>query len=237
MKKILALVLALAMLLCVAVAEESTATAFDAYTAAELDSEVTVTAYIQGTAYNPTYGNICLYLADEDGAYYVYRAACDDALAEQLYEGVLVTVKGFKSAWAGEVEIVDATIEVVDTDELVTFEAIDITELMDAEDLDILMNSLVAIYGAEVVAYNEAGDAFSYGWDGSGAAGMNSDLYFTLKVGENTYTMTVESDEMAEGSDAYELVTQFTVGQIVDLEGFLYWYNGAQIHVNKILVG
>lgn len=237
MKKLISLVLALVMVMCmVAVAEEEVAPmTYEQYCAAELEEAVVVKAYVQGGAYNATYGNICLYLADDDGAYYVYRAACDDALAEQIWEGAPVLVKGFKSAWAGEVEIIDATIEVLDEDGAV-YEAIDVTEFMASEELIDYMNALVAVNGAVVVAYNEAGDAFSYAWDGSGAAGANSDLYFNVQVGETVYTMTVESDECAEGTEVYTAVTELKVGDVIDLTGFLYWYNGANIHVNCVVV-
>ena len=237
MKKIVALVLALMMgLLCVAVAEDAVMTYAD-FTAAEVDDLVTVEAYVQSAAYNAAYGNVTMFLADADGAYYLYRYPCDDALAAQLTVGTKVLVKGYKAEWAGEVEI-DGTKDAELTVEEGTWvaEAKDVTAELGTDSLIEKMNQLVAVTGAEVVAYNDNGDAFSYAWDGSGAAGANSDLYFRVSVNGQTFDFTVESDEVAEGTDTYTAVTNLKVGDVVDLEGFLYWYNGAQLHVNKVTV-
>lgn len=236
MKKMLALILAAVMALgCIscAAAEETVMTYAD-FAAAEVDDAVVVEAYVQSAAYNATYGNVSIFLADEDGAYYVYRAACDDALAEQLAVGAKVLVKGFKAEWSGEVEIVDATLTVLEGSYIA--EAVDVTEELAADTLVEKINQYVAVKGATVVAYNEAGDAFSYAWDGSGQAGANSDLYFSVQVGEAVYSFTVESDECAEGTDVYTAVTNLKVGDVIDLEGFLYWYAGAQVHVHAVTV-
>lgn len=203
------------------------------YVAAEVDDAVCVIANVQSAAYNAEYGNVTLFLADEDGAYYVYRATCDDALAAQLTVGAAVKVTGFKSEWSGEVEIVEAVVTPVDGDEYVAT-ATDVTSILAEAELAEKMNQLVAVNGATVVAYNEAGDAFSYSWDGSGAAGSNNDLYFSVEVDGNTYTFTVESDENAEGTEVYTAVTELQVGDVIDLEGFLYWYEGAQLHVSAV---
>jgi len=236
MKKILSLVLAIAMLLCVAVAEEAAAPmTYEEFLAAELDSPVTVKTYIQLIAYNAAYGTASMFLGDEEGAYFVYRMACDEALAAELYEGAPVIVSGEKTEWSGEVEIIDATIELLD-EEGALFESENINEVLGTEDIDLYKNALVTVSDVTVVAYNEAGDAFSYNWDGSGAAGSNSDLYFNVQLGDTVYSMTVESDECAEGTDVYTAVTSLKVGDVIDVTGFLYWYNGAQIHVNEVIV-
>ena len=204
------------------------------FVAADVDTAVVVEAYVQSAAYNAEYGNVTLFLADQDGAYYVYRAACDDALAEQLTVGAKICVEGFKGEWSGEVEIVDAVITVLDGADTYVAEAVDVTDILGAEELAEKMNSYVAVTGAVVVGYNEAEDPFSYSWDGSGAAGSNSDLYFNVEVGGAVYCFTVESDENPEGSDVYTAVTELQVGDTIDLEGFLYWYEGAQLHVSKV---
>ena len=235
MKKVLALVLAVAMLLCCvsAFAEEAAVMSYADFVAAEVDTAVVVEAYVQSAAYNAEYGNVCLFLADQDGAYYVYRATCDDALAAQLTVGTKVKVAGFKSEWSGEVEIVDVSSIEVEEGTYVA-EAVDVTAELASDTLIEKINQLVAVKDAVVADYN--GAAFSYAWDGSGAAGANSDLYFNVTVGDAVYTFTVESDECPEGSDVYTAVTNLKVGDTIDLEGFLYWYNGAQLHVHTVTV-
>ncbi|MBO7677860.1 MAG: hypothetical protein J6S49_10165, partial [Erysipelotrichaceae bacterium] len=85
-----------------------------------------------------------------------------------------------------------------------------------------------------VVATNDAGAAFLYNWDGSGEAG--SDLYFNVEKDGMTYTFVVESYLCFNGSEPYEAVEALEVGQVVDLEGFLYWYEGPQPHITSVTV-
>ena len=235
MKKIFAVVLAALLLAAAfsAVAEDAVMTYAD-FAAAEADEPVAVEAYVQKTAYNQAYGNVSVFLADNDGAYYVYRAVCDDALAAQLVPGVKVLAKGYKAEWSGEPEIADAVLTVEEGSYIA--EPKDITAELASDTLAEKVNQLVAVNGAAVAAYNDKGDAFSYAWDGSGQAGANSDLYFTVTVDGANYTFTVESDECPEGSDVYTAVTGLKVGDVIDLTGFLYWYEGAQLHVQTVTV-
>ena len=83
------------------------------YDAAEINSEVTVETYIQGA--NAWWdGKITLYTQDKDGAYFVYDMPCTEEDAKKLVPGTRIKVKGYKSEWSGEVEIVDATYEIED---------------------------------------------------------------------------------------------------------------------------
>ena len=79
---------------------------------------------------------------------------------------------------------------------------------------------------------NEA--TFLYDWDGSGSDGK--DLYFNVSKDGATYTFTVESYLTGAGTDVYEAVKALEVGQTVDLEGFLYWYEGANPHITSVTV-
>ena len=44
----------------------------------------------------------------------------------------------------------------------------------------------------------------------------------------------MESYLTGEGSDVYEAVKALNVGDVIDLEGFLYWYNGANPHITSV---
>ena len=79
---------------------------------------------------------------------------------------------------------------------------------------------------------NEA--AFLYNWDGSGEEGTNCDLYFNASIDGQTYTFTVESDLCDESSDVYKAVQALKVGDVVDMEGFLYWYEGVNPHITSV---
>ena len=45
------------------------------------------------------------------------------------------------------------------------------------------------------------------------------------------YDFTVESYLRGAGTEVYEAVKQLNVGDVIDLEGFLYWYEGANPHI------
>ena len=221
------------------VAEETTDAAvmtYADYVAAELDSEVTVETYVQAT--QSWWDNkITVYSQDEDGAYFLYNMACSEEDAAKLVPGTKIKVTGFKSEWSGEVEIVDATFEFVDGSYVA--EATDVTDIYGTEDIDAQMNKFVAVNGLTVVASTDADGneaAFLYNWDGSGEAGTDADLYFNASLGDQTYTFTVEYYLCNEESDAYKAVTGLNIGDTIDLEGFLYWYEGAQPHVTKVTV-
>ena len=205
------------------------------FCAAALDSAVTIEAYVQSCAYNAEYGNASLFLQDTDGGYYVYRmnVTADEALS--LAPGAKIKVTGYKSEWSGEVEITDATFEAVNGFWMA--EAKDVTPYLNTATLADCLNQFVAFKGMTVEPSidadgNEA--AFLYNWDGSGAPGANSDLYFNVSVNGMTYNFTVESDECPEGSEVYTAVTALSIGDTVDLEGFLYWYEGANPHITSV---
>ena len=94
------------------------------------------------------------------------------------------------------------------------------------------MNKFVSFKGMTVEAYNDKGDAFNYKWDGSGKQG--DDLYFKVSVGGKTYTFTVESYLCGKDTDVYKAVEALKVGDKIDMEGFLYWYEGANPHITSV---
>ncbi|MBQ3841656.1 MAG: hypothetical protein II820_03070, partial [Ruminiclostridium sp.] len=60
------------------------------------------------------------------------------------------------------------------------------------------------------------------------------DLYFKVTKDDQEFTFTVESYLCGPGTDVYEAVKALNVGDVVDLEGFLYWYNGANPHITSV---
>ncbi len=208
------------------------------YMAAENDSEVVIEAFVQQLAYNEQYANANIYLQDGDGAYYAYRLPLTADEAAKITKGAKLKITGFKSEWSGEVEInceSDASYEIEEGTYVA--EATDITELLGKDELINEMNKFVSIKGAVVVGKDGASaeePVFLYNWDGSGEEG--SDLYFDVTVGEATYSLTVETDEVPATSDVYAAVKGLKAGDKVNVEAFLYWYNGANPHVCGIEV-
>ena len=214
-------------------APEADAMTYLEYVEAPLDTPVCIETYVQ--AHQSWWDNkITVYAQSKDGAYFLYNMECSEEAAALLTEGTHIRVNGFKSEWSGEVEIVDATFEILDGSYVAP--ATDITGTLSAKNLIDSQNQKVLIRDLEVVAANDAGDAFLYNWDGSGQAGSNNDLYFNVSDGKDTYTFTVESYLCGEGTDVYTTVTGLKVGDKIDVEGFLYWYNGMQPHVTSVTV-
>ena len=204
------------------------------YAAAELNTEVVIETFVQakqGWWEKDGVGLATFYTQDTEGAYFLYNMPCSKEDYDKMTVGTHIRVTGWKSDYAGEVEITDATYEILEDGTFVA-ETTDVTALLGADNLADYMNMFVAIKGATVAACNDNGDAFMYKWNGSGAEG--DDLYFCVTVGEATYTFCVESYLCGVGSDAYEAVRALKVGDVIDLEGFLYWYNGAQPHITSV---
>lgn len=203
----------------------------DEYIAAPLDSEVTIETYVQ--AHQSWWNDsVTMYTQDKDGGYFIYNCACSEEDAAKLVPGTKIKVKGYKSEWSGEVEIVDGTFE-IEEGSYVAFPT-DITALLGTEDLINHQNEFVSFSDMTVEASGENGEAFLYNWDGSGEDG--SDLYFNLSSNGNTYSFTVESYLCDQDSEVYQTVKNLKVGDTVDVEGFLYWYEGVQPHVTKVTV-
>ncbi len=209
------------------------------FVAAELEAPVKIQATIQAVQkYNAEYGNTSLYTQDADGAYFVYRLACTEEEYAKLTAGTTVVITGYKAEWSGEVEITDATYEIVEAEAYVA-EALDVTALLGTDALIENINKKVVFTGMTVAPSKDANGnevAFLYGWDGSGSKDANSDLYFNVSINDATYNFCVESDLCDNTTDVYAAVEALKIGDTVDLEGFLYWYEGANPHITEITV-
>ena len=191
------------------------------YVAAELDSPVCVETYVQ--AHQSWWdGKITVYAQSEDGAYFLYNMACSEEDAAKLVPGTKILVNGFKSEWSGEVEIVDATFEILEGSYIA--EPCDVTELLGVPELVDHQNEFVTVKGltVESIAFknDEPGD----------------DIYVTLTQGELTAEFCVEAYLTGPDTDVYAAVSALNKGDVVDIEGFLYWYNGANTHITGITV-
>lgn len=239
MKRVLIALMALTLLL-VGCGEKVTVMSYAEYVAAALDSTVTVETYIQakqGWWEKEGVGGVAtFYTQNEDGAYFVYDMPCSkEDYDNKLTIGAKIRVTGVKAEWKGEVEITDATYTVLKGEWKAT--ATDITAKLADEKLIDYQNQLVAFKGMTVAAStdkdgNEA--AFLYNWDGSGTEG--NDLYFNVSIGDKTYNFTVESYLCGKDTDVYKAVQGLKIGDVVDMEGFLYWYDGANPHITSLTV-
>ena len=190
------------------------------YIAAELNSHVVVDAYVQ--AHQAWWDNkITVYLADEDGAYFAYEMACSEEDAAKLTPGTKIRVYGYKAEWKGEVEIIDCAFNFLGTDTYVA-EPVDLTAVLGTDDLINYQNSLAIFRGLEFVSLEYNG------------GNPGNDIYVTVKQGETEFKFCVEVYLTGPDSDVYATVGALQPGDIVDLEGFVYWYNGVNPHITSV---
>ena len=212
---------------------------YEEYLAADIDSEVTVETYIQakqGWWEDNGQGVATFYTQDAEGGYFIYNMPCsEEDYNDKLTVGAKIKVTGYKAEWSGEVEIMDATYEVEDGTYVA--EPLDVTDSLGSDDLEKYMNQSIAMKGLKVEASKDANGedaAFLYNYDGSGTEG--DDLYFNVSANGTTYTFTVESYLCGKDTDVYKAVENLNIGDTIDIEGFLYWYEGAQPHVTSVTV-
>ena len=203
------------------------------YVAAELDTEVVIETYVQAKQ-SWWEDKATVYTQDKDGAYFIYNMACSAEDYEKLVPGAKIKVTGFKSEWSGEVEIVDATFELEEGSYIAP--ALDVTDLLGTDELIAHQNEFVSFKGLTVAAAGQDDNgndvAFLYSWDGSGQDG--DDLYFNVTLGDATYTFTVESYLCDNTTEVYNAVKALNIGDVIDLEGFLYWYEGVNPHITAV---
>ncbi len=202
------------------------------YIAADVDSHVVVETYVQAKQ-SWWEDQATVYAQSEDGAYFLYNMACSEEDYELLVPGTKIRVDGYKAEWSGEVEIIDATFEIIEGESFIA-EPLDVTEMLASDELIDHQNELVSFTGMTVEAADDSGAAFLYNYDGSGAQG--DDLYFNVSYNGETYTFTIESYLCDSSTEVYQAVEALEVGQTVDMEGFLYWYEGVNPHITSLTV-
>ena len=221
MKKIIAMLLVLCMVFAFAGCGSKTMSHKD-YMAAAMDSQVVIETYVQ--AHQSWWDNkITVYCQDDEGgAYFLYELACSEEDAAKLVPGTKIRVTGVKGEWAGEVEVMDGTFEFVEDGDTFITAALDVTELLGTEELIAHQNEFVSFTGLTVEAIN-----YKNGEPGD-------DIYVTLTVNDKDYDFCVEMYLTAPESDVYKAVGELKEGDKVNVEGFLYWYEGPNPHITAI---
>ena len=220
MKRIIALVLVCVLLLAGCAGGKSKAMTHEQYVAAEMQSQVVVETYVQ--AHQSWWDNkVTVYCQSPDGAYFLYELACTEADAEKLVPGTKIRVTGNKGEWAGEVEIMDGTFEFVKGDSFIA-QPLDVTDLLGTDALIDHQNELVSFTGMTVenIEYKNGEPGY--------------DIYVTLGHNGGSYSFCVEVYLTGTDSDVYTTVGQLNVGDTVNVEGFLYWYEGMNPHITSI---
>ena len=217
---------------------DATVLSYEEYMAAELDTEVTIQAYVQAKqSYYAEQGTATVYLQDQDGGYFAYDMACTQEEYDAMTEGTCIQVSGFKSEWSGELEIMDGQLDQIVEGDTFVAEPFDATSLLGTDELEQHQNEKVSFTGLTVAPSTDADGneaAFLYNYDGSGTQG--DDVYFNVSYNDQTFSFVVESYLCDSESEVYKAVEALEVGQTIDCEGFLYWYEGANPHITSVTV-
>ena len=193
------------------------------FMAAPMDTTVTVVTYVQAT--QSWWDNkITAYCQSQDGAFFAYEMACSEEDAAKLVPGTKIEITGVKGEWSGEVEIMDGVFKFVEGGDTFIAEAFDATALLGTDDLIKHQNEKVAFKGltVEKIEYKngEPGD----------------DIYVTLSLNGASYNFCVERYLTGPETDLYKAFATLETGKTVDVEAFLYWYEGANPHITNITV-
>ena len=192
----------------------------DDYVAAAIDDEVRIETYVQATQ---SWWNdqITIYAQSEDGAYFIYNAHCSEEDAAKLVPGTKIRVSGYKTEWAGEVEIGEANLKILDGSYVA--ETVDATEWLGTEELIKHQNEKVSFKGLTVDSVS-----FKNGEPGD-------DIYVAFTKDGETYNFCVEYYLTNTETEVYKAVSELKAGDVVDVEGFLYWYNDVNTHITSVV--
>ena len=189
------------------------------YVAAAIDSEIVVETYVQ--AKQSWWDNKgTFYCQSEDGAYFLYEMPCSEEDYNKLVPGTKIKVTGYKAEWAGEVEIVDAAFEILEGSYIA--EAKDVTALLGTDELIQHQNEFVAFKGMTVESIE-----YKNGQPGD-------DIYVTVSLNGQSYSFCVEVYLTGTDTDVYKAVGELKAGDVVDIEGYLYWYEGVNTHITSV---
>ena len=222
MKKFVAMLLVLTMVLALAGCAGSKAMSHADYMAADMDSKVVIDTYVQG--HQSWWDNkVSVYCQSPDGAYFLYELACSEEDAAKLVPGTKIRVTGTKGEWAGEVEVMDGTFEFLKGDSFIA-EPLDVTDLLGTDELIEHQNEFVSFKGMTCVAAE-----YKNGEPGD-------DIYLTLGKDGASYNFCVEVYLTGPDSEVYTTVGELAVGDVVNVEGYLYWYEGMNPHITSIAI-
>jgi len=116
----------------------------------------------------------------------------------------------------------DGTFEFVNAAPWVA-EALDVTALLGTEELIAHQNKFVSFKGMTVVAIE-----FKNGEPGD-------DIYVTVSKDGAEYSFCVERYLTGPETEVYAAVSALNAGDVIDVEGFLYWYEGVNTHITAVV--
>ena len=187
---------------------------WDEYMAAEKGASIVISGVVTGKVWaNATSANV--YMQDEDGGYYVYGYACDQANFDAIKVGAEYEVSGIKDVYYGTAEIKDAVLTLVK--EGTAPAAKDITAIWEAApatndpSLSNLLAQYVTIKNVEMVNITNDGKYIN----------------FKRADGMTTYVYISSSSNFVTAEEIAQLNEKCIAGRMADITGFVSLYNGA----------
>lgn len=233
MKKLLAIVLALTFVLGMVACTQPEAKVdpnlksegvmtYAQYEAAQKGDAVVIEGFVQ--AKQSWWDNkATVYLQDGEGAYFLYEMVCSEADYEKLTVGTKIKVTGNKTEWAGEIELESGcTFTFVETEDKWVAEPMDATALLGTDNLIKHQNKLAKFTDMTVVSVE-----YKNGEPGD-------DIYVKLSKGEAEYDFCVEYYLTGDDTEVYKAVGELKAGDVIDVEGFIYWYNSVNTHITAV---
>ena len=192
------------------------------FDAAEDGDAVVIEAYVQAT--QSWWDNaIKVYAQDGVGGYFIWNLPCTQEESTKLIPGTKIRVSGYKATYDSEVEIIDATYEIIEGHYVAT--PVDVTSKLGTDELINYMNMKVVFKGLTFVSLEYRG----------GKPG--DDIYVTFSYNDSEYNFCVEVYLTGVDSDAYKAVQALQAGDVVDVEGFAYWYlDDINTHITGVTV-
>ncbi len=181
---------------------------------------VVIEGYIQ--ARRTWWNGAVLYLQDDNGGYFVYNLPCtEEEYKTQLKVGNKIQVKGYKTSWQNEVEILgDQSGKEAEWNLMSGTKTYQAKKLAKLSDGLANQNSFVAYDGLIVSNVYEEG----------------RNVYYDVTNGTDLYTFCVETymETTPKTSETYKTVAGLQKGDVIDVEGFQYIYGTPQLHTTKV---
>ena len=210
---------------------QETVSTYSDYLLSNGDQPVTIESYLQEKdAWNE--GKTNIWLQDEEGAYYIYSLPCSLEEYEALDQGRKLRISGYKAEFSGQLQLTDAVFFLLDGTYLAS--PFDASAFLGSDELYLHQNQRVRFRDLKIEPMFDGVSAFYYGWDNSGSPEKQSDLYFTASNSGEMCTFLIKSSLRGTESEVYRAVQNLRIGDTVNLEGILSWYNGPQPLVTVI---
>ena len=191
--------------------------AHDAYLSAEEGTEVTVEFYVQAT--QSWWDNkITIYGQSAEGGYFAYETVCSEEDAAKLVPGTLIRVTGTRGSWGGEIEVMNGTFEFANGISWIA-PAVDMTDLLGTDELIKHQNEKAIFKGLTI-------ESISYK---NGEPG--DDIYVNVSYNGASYSFCVERYLTGPETDVYKAFATLKAGDVINVEGFVYWYEGVNTHI------